>query len=103
MSERTATRRRKSSSKPKKPVPVTRKATFVAGWDLAPNVPDTKLHGTANPVTRTTLNSATLIKGGPTVYFKARGEATRSSRWPRPGSPEPSAWKMSSRTTPSRT
>ena len=73
MSERTATRRRKSSSKPKKPVPLTRKATFVAGWDLAPSTTDTKMHGSANPVVRTTLNTSTQIKGGPTVYFKASG------------------------------
>ena len=66
----TTTRRRKSTSKPKKPVPITRKATFVGGRDLAPNVTETKMLGSVNPVTRTQLNSSTQIKGGPTIYFK---------------------------------
>ena len=66
----TTTRQRRVSATFKKKVPLTRKATFVGGWDLAPNATETKMLGSVNTVTRTTLNSSTTIKGGPDVYFK---------------------------------
>jgi hypothetical protein len=77
VSERTAKRRRKSSSKPKKPVAIStlRKNTFVADKDVHPNALTTKILGSLNPVTRTDLSDATKIKGGPTIYFKPGYEA----------------------------
>jgi hypothetical protein len=70
----TAKRRRTSRSIPKKTAyPITRKATFVGDKDLPANVAMTKMLGSINPVTRTTLNNRPDIRGGPTVYFKPGG------------------------------
>jgi hypothetical protein len=67
----TAKRRRTSKSIPKKTAyPITRKATFVGDLDLAATSTLNTLSGSVNPVSRTELNRRSLVRGGPTVYFK---------------------------------
>jgi hypothetical protein len=70
----TAKRRRTSKSIPKKTAyPITRKATFVGDQDLAATSTLNTLSGSVNPVSRTDLNRRSLVRGGPTVYFKPHG------------------------------